>query len=165
MSITFNADEIFEMAEEIERNGANFYKRAAEGSAGSQAKDMLLELANWELQHEKLFADMRSELSGQEAGTITFDPDDQAALYLQAMADGHVFDVSADPAEKLTGNESLEEIFRTAIGLEKDSIVFYLGIRDMVPERMGKDKIDRIINEEKGHVAQLAGKLNDARGE
>ena len=30
MPITFNADEIFEMAEEMERNGAWFYRRAAE---------------------------------------------------------------------------------------------------------------------------------------
>ncbi len=30
----FNADEIFEIAEQIERNGAAFYRRAAEGRAG-----------------------------------------------------------------------------------------------------------------------------------
>ena len=30
MGITFNANEVFEMAEEIERNGAKFYRQAAE---------------------------------------------------------------------------------------------------------------------------------------
>ena len=30
MSIVFNADEILEMAEQIERNGAKFYRRASE---------------------------------------------------------------------------------------------------------------------------------------
>ena len=32
--ITFNPDEIFEMAEQIERNGAKFYRKAAERTAG-----------------------------------------------------------------------------------------------------------------------------------
>ena len=31
--ITFNADEVFEMAEQIERNGAAFYRKAAQGAA------------------------------------------------------------------------------------------------------------------------------------
>jgi len=30
MPIPFNADEVFEMAEQIERNGARFYRAAAE---------------------------------------------------------------------------------------------------------------------------------------
>ncbi len=29
MAISFNLDEIFEMAEQIEKNGANFYREAA----------------------------------------------------------------------------------------------------------------------------------------
>ena len=31
MSVDFNADEIFEMAEQIERNGVKFYNKAAKG--------------------------------------------------------------------------------------------------------------------------------------
>ena len=33
MSYDFNADEIFEIAEQIERNGAKFYRNAAESIA------------------------------------------------------------------------------------------------------------------------------------
>ena len=68
----------------------------------------------------------------------------------------------ADPSDKLTGRESLEEILQTAIGLEKDSITFYLGIREMVPEKLGKDKVDRIIKEEMSHVVMLTEELSAA---
>ena len=34
MTRTYNIDEIFEIAEQIERNGAAFYRRGAEGRAG-----------------------------------------------------------------------------------------------------------------------------------
>ena len=45
MSITFNADEVFEMAEQIERNGAKFYREAATKTSDRQTKDMFLRLA------------------------------------------------------------------------------------------------------------------------
>ena len=159
MSITFNADEIFEMAAQIERNGARFYRRAAKGAAASSTGELLLRLAAMEEDHEKTFVAMRAELTEQERRPTVYDPDGVAAGYLQAMADGKVFDQTADPSKSLTGQESNEQILRTAVGLEKDSIVFYLGMKEIVPERLGKDKLDTIIQEEMGHIVDLSKDL------
>jgi len=159
MGVTFNADEVFAIAEQIERNGAKFYRKAAAGSAGNAAKDMLLTLAEMEDEHEKTFAGMRAELAAKDKGGIVFDPDSEAELFLQAVADGHIFDTKVDPSEKLTGKETLAEILTTAVGLEKDSVVFYLGMKSAVAEKLGKDKIDGIIAEEMGHVALLSNEL------
>jgi len=158
MSQMFSADEIFEMAEQIERNGAKFYRRATEGDFEEDYRQKLLELAEMEIEHEKTFAAMRTQLSGTKTGPTVFDPYGEAALYLQAMANDYVFDVNADPSENLAG-KSVEEILNKAIGAEKDSIVFYLGIKDMVPERFGRDKIDKIMREEMGHVTLLSDEL------
>ena len=163
MSATFNVDEILEMAQEIERNGAKFYRKAAEGTAGDTSKDMLLRLAAMEDEHEKTFAEMRRGLSAKEQASTTFDPDGQAALYLQSIADGHVFDVKLDPAETLSGNETATEILKTAIGLEKDSIVFYIGIQDLVGETLGKDKVNDIIREEVSHISILSSELAEVQ--
>ena len=162
MSTAFNADEIFEMAEQIERNGAKFYRKAAEGTAGETARDLLLDLAAMEDDHEKTFAAMRAELSVKEKASATFDPDGQAAAYLQAIAGGHVFDVKADPSEKLTGKETVAQVFKTAIGLEKDSVVFYLGMRELVGGSLGKDRINHIIEEEMKHITLLSDQLAKA---
>jgi len=51
----FNADEIFEMAEQIERNGAKFYRRAAEQVTSPDGSELLLNLAVMEDVHEKTF--------------------------------------------------------------------------------------------------------------
>jgi len=155
MSIDFNADEVFEMAEQIERNGAKFYRKAADKTSDAATKQELLDLAEMEDQHEKTFAAMRSELSGPEMAVTVFDPEGDAGRYLRAMADGHVFDLS-DPSEKLAGDESREDVLHMAIGLEQDSIVFYLGMKDMVAGSLGKDRIDGIIKEEMYHVVTLA---------
>jgi len=159
MSIHFNADEVFEMAEQIERNGAKFYRKVAEGTEDVGTRELLLELAAMEDEHEETFASMRAELSAEERTSTVFDPEGEAGMYLNAMADGYVFDMRADPSELLTGKETIAEILRTAIGLEKDSIVFYLGIDEIVPERLGKDKISVIIKEEMGHITTLSKKL------
>ena len=163
MDATFNADEIFEIAEEIERNGAAFYRRAADSIEDTKARHLLLTLAAMEDDHVKTFAAMRAELT-EEAWDVDLDLDDQAGMYLRAIADGHVFDTKTEPAQLLTGEESFEEILRIAIGLEKDSLVFYHGMRDMVPEQFGKDKLDRIISEEKRHITELSQEL-EALGE
>jgi len=44
--------------------------------------------------------------------------------------------------------------------LEKDSIVFYVGIKEAIPPDWGKAKIDAIIREEMGHISLLDDKLS-----
>ncbi len=156
--ITFNADEVFEMAEQIERNGAAFYRKAAQGAAGDIAA-RLEELAAMEDDHERTFHEIRTDLAAEGKLLRGFDPEGESARYLAAMVDGKVFDFDADPAGKLTGAETVEDILQTAIGLEKDSIVFYLVMKDSVPAGAGRDAIDRIIAEELGHIAMLSSEL------
>ena len=159
MSITFNADEIFEMAEEIERNGAKFYREAAEKSSDADVKKMLQELAVMEDGHEKTFIQMRKELSDAEREQATFDPDNEVAQYLQTLAYFHGTEGKVSPTEKLTGQESMTEILKIALQAEKNSIAFYVGIKDLVPGKAGKDKIQSIIFEEMAHVSTIGGKL------
>jgi len=159
MSITFNADEIFEMAEQIERNGAKFYREAAGIAPEADAKDMLLSLAAMEDGHEKTFAQMRKELSAEEKESNTFDPDNEVAQYLQTMADFHGTEGKVSPTEKLTGKESMADILKIALQAEKNSIAFYVGIKDMVSSKSGKDKMQAIIIEEMAHVSTIGGKL------
>ena len=119
MSLNFNADEIFQMAEQMERNGAKFYRKAAEGISGSPNKEMLMMLADMEDQHEKTFSSMRSELTDPEKATDTFDPQGETALYLKSLVDTRVF------FKKEIDVTSLKEILKEAVTAEKDSIVFY----------------------------------------
>ncbi len=153
MVYDFNADEIFKMAEQIERNGASFYRKAAESITDPAEKKLLLDLAVMEDDHEKTFADLRKGLSEKEKTATAFDPEGEAALYLRALADTRVF------FEKKIDTTSMEEILKEAILAEKDSIVFYLGMKELVPDNLGKTKIDAIIKEEMAHIKLLSGKL------
>jgi rubrerythrin len=155
MSFEFNADEILEMAQHIERNGARFYRRAAELVEEVAIRKLLEDLAAWEDGHERAFVTMRADLAAQEREPQVFDPEHEISMYLRAMADGHVFDARVDPADTLTGRESAEDILRMAIGQEKDSIVFYTGLKEMISQTAGKERIEAIIKEEMGHIGFL----------
>ena len=161
MSIRFNADEVFRMAVQIERNGGAFYRRAAELQPGHG--DLLLRLAAMEDGHERVFEGMRQELSAKEHELTAYDPLGEGGLYLEAMADGHGGEGSPVAAASLTGRESMADILRLAIGLEKKSVLFYLGLRDMVPPLLGQSRIDRIIGEEKQHIVTLSRELHAVR--
>lgn len=159
MAITFSADEIYTMAEQIERNGAAFYRKAARGASGRQAADVLLDLARMEDDHERTFRQMKADLAGHERAEATFDPIGEGALYLHAMVEGKIFDFTVKPADRLSGAEGLADILHAAIGLEKDSILFYVTMKGMVPKGSGQDRIEDIIQQEVGHVATLSEKL------
>jgi rubrerythrin len=159
MGITFNANEIFEMAEEIERNGAKFYRQAAENAADKETKQMLLDMAVMEDGHLKTFEEMRKQLSGQEKGWAIFDPDNQSVLYLQAMADARGYEGKITPTKELTGNETTKEIIEIALNSENESTVFYLSLKALVPVKAGRDKVEAIIIEELSHITILLKKL------
>jgi len=156
MSIRFNADEIFAMAVQIERNGQAFYQKAADIQKDEATRDYFLELVEMEKEHVSTFQKMRDEFSG--AGE-SMDPYDEASQYMATMADGYKVEGSPKIAADLTGGETMEDILRLAIGLEKDAVLFYLGMKDVVPENLGRDKVDWIIEEEKQHLVTLTAKL------
>jgi rubrerythrin len=53
----------------------------------------------------------------------------------------------------------MEGILKEAITAEKDSILFYLGIKDLVPQALGQNRIDEIIKEEMAHIHLLTQEL------
>ena len=85
MSIDFNADEVFEIAEQIERNGAKFYRTTAEKIVDEDKRKLLLNLAKMEDEHEQTFKQLRSELTRDEKVMTTFDPEGDSEAYLNIL--------------------------------------------------------------------------------
>ena len=160
MAYDFNANDMFKLAIRIEENGAAFYRKAAELQGDESNQIFLKKLASMEDAHKATFVEMRKNLTENEKSATVFDPDNESSQYLSAMADSHPGEGSPKAADSLTGKESMQEILSIAIGLEKESILFYLGLRDLVPPKHGQAKLDDIIKEERKHVVQLNTLLN-----
>lgn len=156
MGIDFTADEILAFAEQVERNGAAFYRRAAQITSDASVKDTLLKLAEMEDGHERLFASVRGVLQGREKEAPTFDPGDDASRYLAEMAGQHVFKKHTDVSTIFTGKETSMEVLDIAIGFERDSIAVFDALERWVPEYLGRDKVSALVREEISHVAFLS---------
>jgi hypothetical protein len=68
---------------------------------------------------------------------MSYDPYGKPPDYLQAMANKRVFKKAVAPAKILAGGESIKDIRYSAIGMEKDSVVFCLALQDLAPDRLG----------------------------
>ena len=155
MAKRFNAEEIFEMAEQIEANGYRFYLTAAQKVKDESLSAMFSRLGQMELDHEETFHEMRTHLEEEGVPRSAFDPDMQAPAYLQALADAQIFNVHRDMSGAIEKVKSPLDLLKMAIRAEKDSVVFYAGIRALVPEDLGRDKIDWLIEQELSHIADL----------
>lgn len=165
MSAMYNAREVFEIAEEIERNGARFYRRAAAlAEAWPEAQKVLTGLAAMEDEHEKLFQTMKREFAPVDGNATLPDPDGQALTYLREMGDAQVFGNREDLSSRLSDATTLVEIYRMAIDFEKDSVLYFSAIRKLVPNDLGKNRIDMLITEEVSHVALLSRGLKKTGG-
>lgn len=157
----YNAYEVFEIAEQIERNGGKFYRKAASIVDSEDAKEFLLELARMEDDHENYFGALKEKFA-LNAGNQEFpDLDNQTLTYLQEVAGGNVFVASNMQQDKIKGNETVEEIIKIAIDFEKDTIVFFSSVKECVPADFGQEKIDELIQEEIRHVGLLLNKLKN----
>lgn len=154
----FNSDEIFEIAIQIEKNGQDFYRKAAKIVTNAEISKFLISLAEMEVGHEELFIELKKSLSDYPKNEFP-DMDDQLAQYLKSYANGKVFDPSSAPEEKINGEMSIQDIFDVAINFERESVIFFTLVKEMVPEAFGQDKIDVLIKEEITHIAILNNRL------
>ena len=155
MDAILGIDKIFEIAKNMELDGAQFYRQAAEKISNDDIKQVLLDLAAMEDGHLKIFEQMRKELSEQNKNKNLFAPDNQVALYLKSMADNRGGEHIKSPLERISGNETIKEILEIAIDGEKASMLFYIGLKELVPNRANKDQIEAVIKEEFSHLVAL----------
>ncbi len=155
--MSFSVDEILEMAVQIERNGVTFYRRVAEVATSPTCKKLLLSLADMEDEHRVLMQSMKASLPANSDLADEFGDADEALHFIREVADGHIFDVQIDPTAILTGSESEEEILSTAIGLEKESIVYYSALAELLGDAPDAEKVRAVIREEMSHIAELSG--------
>jgi len=156
MGSQFSADEVLQMAEQIERNGQEFYRNASSIVDDFEMSRLLADLAEWEKGHESLFASMRKELTEDEKAKTAIDPYCESALYLKSMADDHLFtQQTVESIQTLLLDNKPLDIIDIAIRFEKDSLLFFLGLERLVSPRLGKERIFEVIDEEIGHIAYL----------
>jgi len=160
MTQVYNADEIYELGIEIEKNGERFYEEIAAHQQDPELEGFFSNLAKWEGTHVMDWETLKAGFSEKSREINPYDPEDEAHRYLKSTADNHIFIKSRDISYLVLTCKTGEDALNLAMRFEKDSVAFYAALAAVTPEEWGKDKIERLVEEEQRHVAMLQDKLN-----
>ncbi len=159
MAIQFNADEVFEIAMDIEANGEAFYDAAAQQAKRADAKAVFERLREAEKRHYATFKALREKLPPDAAIAAVHDPEGQISLYLKALSESRVFG-NKEEARQLAGKVKDEiEALKIALQYEKDTIVFFHTMQEVTKAEWGKEQIGKLIAEEQTHVRDISAAL------
>lgn len=153
--IHFSGKEILEIALKIELNGEIFYREASKKATDNNLKDLFIYLQNQEKKHYEDFSKL-SHLIKEEniRGLSRLSDAEEISLYLHALANSKVF---TDPEVGASLGRSMKddsEAINIAIGLERDSILYYNEMLKVVKEE-DKGLVDNIVAQEKEHERLL----------
>ena len=151
MGNIFSGSEIVEIGVQIEKNGYDFYNTLLGQSKNSKAKEIFGFLADEEQKHIKAFQKILESLESYQPAESY--PGEYFA-YMNTLAAGCVFtkeNKGAEIAKKVTSDK---EAIDLGAGFEKDSIVFYEGMKKVIPQHELKI-VDQLIRQEQNHLKML----------
>jgi len=151
MTKMFTAGELAGIAEEIEKSGISFYKDLATSVDNEKIKEIFQFLAGEEVKHQKVFHDLQSNIAELPSSEENMLDTQEYQGYMKALADTAIFKKEQISPDVLKNEKGIIDY---AIAREKDSVLFYTSMKDLMPENTHQD-VDQIIKEEKSHILKL----------
>jgi rubrerythrin len=150
MAAFFKNNELYRIAMQMERNGLAFYNEIARLSDNEQTRAVYEYLATSEKRHLRTF----KKLLGGKALSAPQTYRGEFRKYIKVLLKDRVFPSSAI-ARSRAAKSGPSAAIRTGINAEKDSILFYTELLDVVPPA-DRTALDKILLEEKRHLRRLA---------
>jgi len=160
MPVQYSAPEVMEMAIQTEKGGKLYYETVGARTDDAVLKGLFGFLAGEESRHVATFEDIARAIKVTPAE----EPYnwEEVVPYLRAVTESRYF-LGPDKALALAREaKTPQDALRSALAFEKETLVFYVQLRDMVGER-NRAPVDRLIDEEKAHVRKLSGVMESLR--
>ena len=152
MAALLQGSDLVETAVQIEKNGAAFYEAMGQSGREGSVREMASFFAGEERKHIKIFQEMLSSV-GEPQPIETYPG--EYLLYVKALADQHIFTKEQDAQELARKASSDMEAIDFALGIERDSILFYSEMKNFI-RKSSQGMVDKIIEEERRHLRQFA---------
>jgi rubrerythrin len=157
MGNIFAGSEVLQLGIEIEKNGKAFYEAVAKKTKNSAAQQKLLFLATEEDRHIATFNGLLESVARYEPAESYLG---EYVAYMHALASEQIFTQKNKGEEIAQKTKSDKEAIDLGIGFEKDSIIFYEGMKRVVPQD-GHKIVDKIIAQEQNHLRLLSELKNN----
>ncbi len=147
----YSADELLEMALKIEEDGEKFYTFLSEKLEDDRKKELFSYLAGQEREHAETFKELSKGLVEETDPSFW----EEASKYIRSIVENKIFPSLEEMKEK-SENMTLNQLLDFAISIEKETVIFYEELYDMVREKKSKEILSKIIREEVSHVRKLS---------
>lgn len=144
----FYLSEIIKFAIVKEKESYHLYKKLADFTEKQSIKEVFCQLMREEKQHEEFYKNMLKAVPKEQTAGVK--EDEEYYAYVQELISASR---SVQPLS-IESNTGLSKILNYAIAREKDSILFYTGLKNYVSST-NQDQINKIIKEETKHAAKL----------
>ncbi|MCX5713385.1 MAG: ferritin family protein [Candidatus Omnitrophica bacterium] len=151
MGDIFAGSEIVEIGIQIEKNGRDFYNALVGKTKSPKAADIFKYLAKEEEKHIKAFEGILNKLDQYRPAEAY---PGEYFTYMQALAGEHIFTKKGQGVLSAKSIASDRVAIEAGVGFEQDSIVFYSGMKRVVPAYDQK-VIEELIAQEENHLRQL----------
>jgi rubrerythrin len=148
MAATYSAKELINIAIGIERRGIIYYDVIARSTENDQARAVFEGLARMERVHLATFEHMLDDIGGAEVN------EGEEEGYIATLLADAVFTDDSVTADEAAQADTDIKAMELAINAEKDAILYYYELRDLLPDGLS-GLVKRILDEEKRHLAQL----------
>ena len=145
----FSVADIREIAVQIERNGEAAYRQAAE----LVSDQTIAEIFNWMADEEKRHALWFSTIEAAEAlSEEQVELEQMGRQLLQEMVADQTFSLDK---KLLAQTPAFAEALEQARLFEKDTVMFYEFLLNLISEEQPRQELERVIREEQRHIDQL----------
>ncbi|MBW6515294.1 MAG: ferritin family protein [Candidatus Cloacimonetes bacterium] len=151
----FSVNEIIEMAIQIEKSGYAFYDGALQRkNLNEKGRELLLKLRDQERQHEITFNNLHTK---DDFELLDLGSEQEVVSdYLKSIVNYRVFNNPNAAIKTVEQAKDELSLIETAINFEKDTLLYFQGIRDIIKESKAKDVLEKIIKEEISHILWLS---------
>ncbi len=146
-----------DVAIQTEKDGRDFYKRAAERSSDPGGKLLFASLADDELEHLRLLESQRKALAAEGQWLSSPRPDQRAR---SAKIEGAPLFSREAVTSNVNAYTSELSALRLAFLMEKDAVVFYTRAAAETVDPDGKAMYERLVEMEKEHQRILEEEYN-----
>ncbi len=155
----YSANELVELAVQIEKRGYAFYDEATKRKGISvKEAELFAFLRDQEKKHEKFFISLRSEIDELELDESN--DWESVSTFIKSLTDCWIFDCPATAIKKAGAANSVEELIDNAISFEKDTLLFFKNLRDLFKDEHRSRLLENIITEEIQHITRLTSFKN-----
>ncbi|MFC1766263.1 ferritin family protein [Planctomycetota bacterium] len=147
--------EVFKIAIQVEMNGAEFYKKAANLYDNVKVSEIFRQLCCWEREHVAVIEKMYDRIIQHAWDSGEYRPNKIEMPESILMVGLAVFGIHSNPADELSGRENCIEVLDMAVHKEKDAVIFFTGLKGFMDNPAEREHIDEVIKEEMQHISYL----------